>query len=135
MCRHTSNIPDRLSSFRLCIIRRICCFANHLATHSTSVNTATHCNTLQHTATVYYTPHLLLCKSPGNTQCCSVLQCVAVCCSMLQCVAVCCSVAVYYTPHLLLCKSPGNTQHISKKSCVSKESCISKFFCPDEGIM
>jgi len=27
-----------------------------------------------------------------ESECCSVLQCVAVCCSVLQCVAVCCSV-------------------------------------------
>jgi len=31
-------------------------------------------------------------SSTQSSECCSVLQCVAVCCSVLQCVAVCCSV-------------------------------------------
>ena len=77
--------------------------------------TATHCNTLQHTATHWYT-HIqhangravsatyrarenvcrrrLVCCSVVQcvAMCCSVLQCVAVCGSVLQCVALCCSV-------------------------------------------
>ena len=76
---------------------------------------ATHCNTLQHVATVVPLPRT---RGPATVYCsvlqcvavcccvsqccrpicilsvgyCSMLQCVAVCCSVLQCVAVCCSV-------------------------------------------
>ena len=40
-------------------------------------------------------------KSLDDTNCCSVLQCVAVCCGVLQCIVECCSVlqgiAVYHS--------------------------------------
>ena len=83
-------------------------------------HTATHCNTLQHTALlqrkdifvlqcVAVCCSVLQCVAVRCTcahfsrypyvvvvqcvaVCCSVLQCAAVCCSVLQCVAVCCSV-------------------------------------------
>jgi len=32
------------------------------------------------------------CTSCNVSECCSVMQCVALCCTVLQCVAVCCSV-------------------------------------------
>jgi len=77
-----------------------CNTLQHTATHY-SLTHATHCNTLQHTATHYNTllidtcnaTHACLpCLKQCVVVCCSVLQCVAVCCSVLQCVAVCCSV-------------------------------------------
>jgi len=63
-------------------------------------NTATQCDSLQHTATVdlYTRSHSGFQRrsnaalSPSSRRCCSVLQRVAVCCSVLQCVAECCSV-------------------------------------------
>jgi len=75
--------------------------------------TATHCTTLQHTATHSYSYELAFCCCPSGSVCvdCNImqhtathcnalqfimLQCVAVCCSVLQCVAVCCSVQFIY---------------------------------------
>ena len=72
------------------------------------MDTATHCNTLQHTATHYNAPRFTLqCVAYCSVSrcvavwcgvlrcvavCYGVLRCVVVCCSVLQCVAVCCSV-------------------------------------------
>jgi len=64
----------------------------------TVIASATHCNTLQHTATHDKMLTLMRCVRMTNGSsslmkvCCSVLQCVAVCRILLQCVAVCCSV-------------------------------------------
>jgi len=58
-------------------------------------HTATHWDTLRHTATLTAT-HAAYCVEGErvlHVVCCSVLQCVAVCCSVLQCVAECCSVS------------------------------------------
>ena len=66
----------------------------------TPQHTATHCNTLQHTAAAHAsgTDNSLGCtqrvppSSSSVSWCCSVLQCAAVCCSVLQSVAMHCSV-------------------------------------------
>ena len=67
-----------------------CNTLQHTATH------CTHCNTLQHTATHCMRYHKLPFFGELQRQRVAldlhVLQCVAVCCSVLQCVAVCCSV-------------------------------------------
>jgi len=58
-----------------------------------------------------------------NTECCSVLQCVAVCCSMLQCVTVCCSalqcVAVHCSAEWV--EKPSHIQllHYRTTQCVA----------------
>jgi len=79
----------------------------HIAASFMPQVTATHCNTLHHTAShiaASYMPQakflksqlycisLVISASRCVAVCCSVLQCVAVCCSVLQCVKVRCSV-------------------------------------------
>jgi len=95
------------------------------------IKCATHCNTLQHTATAQACAKemssfcgarkkdtclmhkgLLYIKC-AVAVCCSVLQCVAACCSVLQCVAVCCTfdaqrTFVHFTQTQLLIAHTGN---------------------------
>jgi len=81
------------------------CRATHCNTLQLTATQCAHCNTLQHS--VLHTHLLILthvdvcicvCYAYMHAYlqcvavCCSVLQCVAVCCSVLQCVAVCCGV-------------------------------------------
>ena len=78
----------------------------HMYTYTYICRVNSHCNALQHAATMYIYTSLYICviftstcisAAPNLTAThCNilnyVLQCVAVCCSVLQCVAVCCSV-------------------------------------------
>jgi len=54
-------------------------------------DSASHCNTLQHTV-VSLQHSTDLGGNDGDFWCYSALRCAAVCCSVLQCAAVCCSV-------------------------------------------
>ena len=64
-----------------------CTARQHTATHGGKLqHTATHCNTLQHTATLWLHPLSSKCSIKCTcvvSECCSVLQCVAMGCSVL----------------------------------------------------
>jgi len=86
-------------------------------THQHVYGTATHYNTLQHTAahstlrlpgsvSSFHTSH------PIKSACCSVLQCVAMCCSVLQCVADPYSIMAFLLPSI---QSPSNRVCVRKR--------------------
>jgi len=97
---------DMNHDFCYCLPAKSCMYSAVKKRNNTPQHTATHCNTLQHSAAhiaTHTATHYNILQhteefyrpSPAHIQgayCCSVLQCVAVCCSVLQCVAVCCSV-------------------------------------------